>query len=213
MAQYIQQIDWNWYVNDAVDPTNIYGGGSEDNAPTMVSNTDIVRFRCSLGLSSGIYSASLSMGYSKDGITFTQIGPTEEWDYAVGLGPKGDPIGTLLISSSTLQGHFHIDASDNDTFTSANRIEIDFALQPTATIVPDTRYYFKINNAAVLAGKTLPQIITKDAPSSSKSPLYSVYLVSLNANYVQTSPNPLFRLSSKRIFHYGESVNAIDRLN
>jgi hypothetical protein len=48
---------------------------------------------------------------------------------------------------------------------------------------------------------------------NTKSPLYIIYIASPESNYVQTAPNPLFRLSSKRVFHYGESINAIDRLN
>lgn len=157
-----QQQNWKWFQDDAAEPSTPLA--NENTAPTLGNNTSILRLRVSVSDVDGQTSAAWSAEYSTDDSSFTAMGSGNAWNYANGQGANGSATTTFKTSDGTEHGNYHEDGSGSEGITSGKSKEVDFALLPTATVAPNTLYYFrvKIGGVAVTlaSGKSHPQLTT-----------------------------------------------------
>lgn len=156
------QENWIWYADDAAEPTTSLA--AENTAPTLADNTSIIRLRMSVKDSDGQSSAAWTLKYSTDNSNFTAFGSGNAWNYANGQGTNGNATTTFKTSDGTEHGNYHEDGSGSEAITATKFKEVDFAIQPTATVATSTLYFFQVLiGGTVIAtdtGKSHPQVTT-----------------------------------------------------
>jgi len=132
---------WRWY-EDASPPSTAFD--NEDVKPTLANNTDIIRLRVALGETGGANSTEAwLLQYSLNDTDWNSFGAAAHWNYANGADVEGDS-NSILLSDADTAG-VYIESADYSTSLGKDSIEdFDWAIVPTANVVEDQTYYFRV---------------------------------------------------------------------
>jgi hypothetical protein len=163
---------FRWFADNRPEPIAADGLANTDVAPTLATNDNILRLRAMIYNSGTTGStAVLTAQYSTDGSTFVAMGSSNHWNYANGQAVDGNTCAgpTFFVYGATF-GKYHESASISETWVVGTRLEFDFALQATATVLGSQLYTFRFLIAGVAitptVGKANPTLITAATASS-----------------------------------------------
>jgi hypothetical protein len=172
MATYTPvQKNWRWVANDSsTAPTPL---ANENAQPTLANNDDIIHLRftfAELGAKADT-SVAVAMQYStnSDMSSPTAFGAAPaHWNYANGVGTEGSAVsGTSQLSDDTSFGEYCESGTNSLSVGASAAMEVDFALQATASVTGSTTYYFQCvqqgSALALDAGESYPTLITAAA--------------------------------------------------
>ena len=163
------QGSWRFFQDDAVEPVTPLSG---QNVKPTLAGSNIIRLRAMIYAPIGV-TGKVSLQY---GPPFTDLGPSEEWDYANWRGNEGDQIANFLITPiSDYKGKYY-ESGVLEEGLGLGWTEVDFAIQPTGSAIAGQTYYFRLNflrtdiseDASEMprdTGIDYPQVLTHSLPS------------------------------------------------
>jgi len=166
-----EQSNWKWFSDSNAEPVGGDALAAENVEPTLPDNTSKIRLRIRIDETAGGSSnTTSSMEHSTDGSTWYSLGPSNDFDYADGLGTQGADTTTYLLTGTNAHGEYQESASNNAPFGPSNATETDFCIVPTGTVSASTSYQFRYSIAGTLvplaSGKSYAVLTTAAAAAN-----------------------------------------------